>query len=66
MNSKKQELKSFNAQQLTQKVNELRQDLFKLRLSSVTSPAKDYKQAGKLRKNIARALTYLHQQQQDK
>ena len=66
MNSIKQDLKSLDEQQLAQKLNEFRQELFKLRLTSVTAPIKDNKQVGKLRKNIARALTFLHTKQQSK
>ncbi len=66
MDQIKQDLKSLDEQKLAQKLNEFRQELFKLRLTSVTSPIKDYKQMGKLRSNIARALTYLHQKQQTK
>lgn len=66
MDSIKQDLKSLDEQQLAQKLNEFRQALFKLRLTSATSPIKDYKQVGKLRQNIARALTFLHTKQQNK
>lgn len=39
----------------------LRRDLFSLKLSSKTSHVKDVSQFSKLRKEIARTLTVLHQ-----
>ncbi|MEX0672205.1 MAG: 50S ribosomal protein L29 [Candidatus Babeliales bacterium] len=65
MDLKKKDFTSLDAQQLAQRLQEMRQELFSLRLTAVTSPIKDYKKFGKLRKNIARALTYLGTKQQN-
>ena len=61
MNKEKAILKSSDAKQLAEKVVNYRTDLFKLRLASTTGHVKDYSQFKKLRVNLARALTYLHQ-----
>lgn len=61
MNVKKDELKSLNANELSQKIEQLRQELFTIRLNASTSHVKDYSQFNKLKKNIARALTYYSQ-----
>ncbi len=61
MNKEKSILKSSDAQKLMEKVVEYRTNLFKLRLASTTGHVKDYSQFKKLRVNLARALTYLHQ-----
>jgi len=44
---------------LATKLNELRRELFTVRLNAATAHVKDYSQYKKLRRNIARALTYL-------
>lgn len=52
------ELKQLSHQELAQKLLEMRQEYFKLRLNAVTSPVKSYpSQKRMLRKNIARLLT---------
>lgn len=61
MNKEKAILKSADAKQLAVKIVEYRTDLFKLRLASTTGHIKDYSQFKKLRVNLARAITYLHQ-----
>jgi large subunit ribosomal protein L29 len=61
MNKKKNELKNLSAQELGGKVDELRRELFSLRLQAATSPVKDHTQYKKLRREIACALTYLRQ-----
>jgi ribosomal protein L29 len=48
--------------ELLEKVSEFKRELFGLRLNSITSHVKDYSQFKKLRKNVARALTYLNKQ----
>ena len=58
------ELREMSDQDLVLKVEELRRELFKLRISARTSPDKAYpskKQA--LRRSIARALTHLRERQ---
>ncbi len=59
----KEELKSLSVEELTKKVETLRQGLFSLRLNASTAHVKDYSEFEKLKKNIARALTYLHEKQ---
>lgn len=54
---------TLSVDELKTKVEELRRELFGLRLSSVTSPVKDNSLFRKLRKNIARGLTILHAKQ---
>lgn len=57
----KEEFKQSSVQDLQEKLDNLRRDLFGLRLNSSTSHVKDYSQFKKLRKNIAQASTYLEQ-----
>ncbi|MDR3550173.1 MAG: 50S ribosomal protein L29 [Candidatus Babeliales bacterium] len=57
----KEEFKQFGVQELQEKLDNLRRDLFGLKLNSSTSHVKDYSQFKKLRKNIAQASTYLEQ-----
>jgi len=61
MNNYAQELKNLSAQELDSKVEELRRELFSLRLSVVTSPVKDHTQYKKLRRKIACALTLIRE-----
>jgi ribosomal protein L29 len=61
MNKEKNELKAMSLQQLREKIELYRQELLGLRLSSSTTHIKNYSQFGQLKKNIARALTYLNQ-----
>lgn len=55
-----EKLNKLDAQQLKEKLEGFRRELFQLRLTSSTSAVRDISQFKKLRKNIARALTYLH------
>lgn len=57
----RKELKSYDKEKLVEKLNEFQRKLFSLNLNSATTHIKDYSQFKKERKNIARALTYLHQ-----
>ncbi len=61
MNKIKEEFKQLNKQELLTKVDALRRDLFSLRLNAITAHVKDHSQFQKVRKNLARALTYLNQ-----
>ncbi len=61
MNKEKDEFKKLNTDQLKEKIENLRRDLFSLKLTTATSHVKDYSQFKKLKKNLARALTYLNQ-----
>lgn len=60
-NKMKNEFKDLSLQDLDVKIEGLRRDLFSMRLHSVTSQVKDYKQYSKFRKAIARGLTYYNQ-----
>lgn len=57
----KKELKNLNAADLMVKEITLRQELFSYNLNTTTGHVKDYSQFKKLRKNIARAMTYRRQ-----
>jgi ribosomal protein L29 len=59
MNKDKQELKQLDAAGLMAKAEEYKRGLFSLRLNATTAHVKDYSQFKKMRKNLARALTYL-------
>jgi len=63
MNKIKNQLKQLDEKQLAVEADKLRRDLFTLQLASISSPPKDYKQFRRLKKNIARALTYKQQKQ---
>lgn len=52
---------TLDTQNLKDKVEECRRELFGLRLNAVASHVKDYSQFKKLRKDIARGLTLLTQ-----
>jgi len=58
----KQELSSLNRQQLEEKIELYRQDVFKLKLSAATAQGNSATEVKKSRKNLARALTYWQQQ----
>lgn len=65
MNNIKNELKGLSTKELVEKVDALRRELFSLRLHSATEPVKDKTQFKKLRKNIARGLTYLEEKMRE-
>ena len=52
-----QRIQQLSVEDLQQKLDSTRQDLFGLRLNAATSPVKDYSQYKKLRKQAARLLT---------
>jgi ribosomal protein L29 len=54
----KQELAEMNAQELREKLEALRRDLFGLKLNSSTAQVQDYSQFKKIKTNIAQVLTY--------
>ena len=56
----KEELKNLSANDLSDKLDNLRRELFGLTLNA---QVKDVSQFNKLKKNIARAQTYLRQQE---
>jgi ribosomal protein L29 len=57
----REELAKLSKDDLINHIHTLRRDLFSLRLQTATTPAKDKLQFNKMRKDIARALTYLRQ-----
>lgn len=57
----KKELAALESAALQERVVKLRHDLFGYRMNAVAAHVKDYSQAKKMRKNIARALTYARQ-----
>ncbi|MBT3456250.1 50S ribosomal protein L29 [bacterium] len=59
----KEELKDLSVEELKIKVESLRKELFTLHLNIVTTHIKDYSQFPKLRRGVARALTYLRQKE---
>jgi ribosomal protein L29 len=59
MNKNKEELKQLNSQDLIAKIATYKRELFTLKLNALTVHVKDYSQFKKLRKNVARALTYI-------
>lgn len=52
-----QRAQQLSVEELQQKLDSTRQDLFGLRLNAATSPVKDYSQYKKLRRQAARLLT---------
>lgn len=60
----KKDLKTLDVVALKQEVDSLRKELFNLKLNKITGQVKDYTQYGKLKTQIARALTYITQQEQ--
>ena len=62
MKNNMSELKAMDAKKLQVKVDELRRELFQLRLNAATSPSKSFSAIkNKLKKDIARTLTVLQQ-----
>ena len=61
----REELKDLSLNELRVRVETLRKELFSLNLNASTTHIKDYSQFDKLKKGVARALTYLHQRQSD-
>lgn len=62
----REDLKGMGADELVAKIDSFRKELFSLRLNASTAHVKDYSQFSKLRKSIARALTYLRSKQHDR
>ena len=57
--SVKKELEKLEVKELQVRLDVLRRELFSLKLNALTAHVKDYSQFKKLRKDIARAKTYL-------
>lgn len=63
MNKLKQSLKGLSASELKVKIEDLRRELFSLRLHATKAPVKDFTQFKQLRKAIACGLTFLQASQ---
>jgi len=61
MDKIKQELKGLSHQELLQRVDAFKRELFSLRLQAATAPVKDVTLFKKLRRSVACALTYARQ-----
>ena len=59
-NNVKKQLEQLDSKDLHATLDQLRRNLFGLRLNALTAHIKDYSQFKKLRKDIARIKTYLH------
>lgn len=57
----KDEFVKMNDEELVKKYHSLKRDLFNIRLNAATAHLKDYSLFKKLRKDVARAATYLRQ-----
>lgn len=64
LNKEKNELRSLSAAELTQGIQELKQQLLALKLDVATAHVKDYSLFKKLRRNIAQLSTFLKQKEQ--
>jgi len=56
----REDLKKMGPEELVKRIDTLERELFSLRLNASTAHVKDYSQFGKLRRQIARALTEQH------
>jgi ribosomal protein L29 len=61
VNKEKNNLRELDSVNLVKKIAEYKAELFSLRLKAASEYVKDNSQFKQLRKNIARALTYLRQ-----
>lgn len=59
----KKEIASLDAAALQERVDQMRKELFALRINSSVTHIKDYSHFAKLRSNIARVLTLLSQKE---
>lgn len=60
----KKDLAKLDEKELQERALSLRHELFSYRMNAIAAHVKDYSQAKKARKNIARALTYARQKTQ--
>jgi large subunit ribosomal protein L29 len=60
------EYRKMAPDELKQREQELRTELFKLRTGATTEKVKDTARGGKIKKNIARIMTILRQQESTK
>ena len=61
ISKEKERLNQMSIKDLESKFYELKKELFSLRLNSMTAHIKDYSQFKKVKKDVARVLTYLNQ-----
>jgi len=61
LSKEKEQLRSMSVKELESKLGALKKELFSLRLNSMTAHIKDYSQFKKIKKSVARILTYLNQ-----
>jgi len=61
LTKEKEQLKDLGEKELMEKVDFYKRELFGVRLNSMTAHVKDYSQFKKLKRSVARALTYLNQ-----
>lgn len=66
MDKIKDSLKQLDEQQLELEAERFRREIFNLRLSKATSAVNDTSQMSKLRRNLARTLTYLGQKRRQR
>ncbi len=59
-NEQFKKFQQMSPEQLGEHLNELRRELFSLKLKKVTAHVKDYSAFAKLRKDIARAMTLMN------
>lgn len=56
---KKDDLKKLSNSEIQKELKQLKKELFDLKMNIDSGEVKDFSQFGKIRKNIARCLTYL-------
>ena len=61
---KAKELKSLNVEELTKKLNELKKDLFMLRMQHATNQLDNPMQIAAVKKDIARVKTIIREKEQ--
>ena len=62
----KDELKQLDAAELKVKLDAVRRELFNIQLNATTAHVKDYSQFKKLKKDVARVLTFACQKEHEK
>ena len=62
MSKAQEKFKDLSVQDVKERVDGLRRELFSLRINAATQHVKDYSRFKKLRKSIARGLTHLRAQ----
>lgn len=58
---KKEDLKKLNNSEIQKELKQLKKELFDLKMNIDSGEVKDFSQFGKIRKNVARCLTFLKQ-----